>query len=241
MAGKMSTVKKKPIVSMALLVIKWFTTVICAAILFTMIGLHAFALSNVKLAVNDYYFADAQKHGNIAIYYVRLELYIALFLLSIIVISYSSFIIFIFTQTGLFPTKGYKKLFVRRVYYLSFATIAVALYLAMQFVYIFTISFDTGASYTNDEFYSLTAGIWAQFFGAFFHFIWMLFTLLAISVVKEKKGQLSYETGDDDSSSSSSSSSTSGKTTRGQNSTLTQSMSEMNSTMDINHVDYSQK
>jgi hypothetical protein len=194
MAGKVKAIQQKSITILILSISKWVFALLSGAILFTLIGLHACALTNVKAAVNAYYFKDASHYGEQAVYFVRIELYLALGLLTVILVSYTAFILFTFTQIGFVPRKGtYKAVFIQRVYYLVFASISVALFMAMQFVYIFTISYDTGAYWTNDEFLSNTAQIWFQLFGGLFQFGWVLFTLLAISVVKDKNVGESYE------------------------------------------------
>jgi hypothetical protein len=212
-AGKIKTIHRNAVKSFILSLAKYTFATLAAAILFTLIGIHGVALHNVKLAIDAYYLADAQRHGELANYYVRIELYIALGLLALIITAFSSFIIFIFSQIGFVADKSsYKAAFLERVYYLIGTTISVCLFMALQFVYIFTISHDTGAYWTNDEFESNTAGIWCQFFGAFFQFFWVLFTVLAILVVKDKSVGESYESDNSGRSSSSSRGSTTSRT-----------------------------
>lgn len=215
-ANKLSSIKKNTSAKVLLRIAKYVFTVLILLLEFVIIGLVGYATSNIDKAVHAYYFSDAKAYGTIANQYIFYYVYVSYGLLAVIIGGYSFFIIFIFTQIGWKPRSlnTYKGVFVRRIYYLIGVTISVCLFWAVSWAVLFTVLIDTGVSYTNDEYYSNSARIWTTWFASFFQFFWVLFSVMAIAVVKQKTHGLTYESEEDSNSSKLSSKTATSDTSR---------------------------
>lgn len=209
-ATKIKSIKKNTTARVTLRVAKYLFTILIILLEFAIIGLVGYATSNIDKAVNAYYLPDAKEYGLTANRYVLYYVYVSYGLLAVIITGYLFFILFIFSQIG-FKPRGLNTnagVFIRKVYYLIGVTISICLFWAVSFVVLFTILIDTGVGYTNDEYYSNVAKLWSStFFASFFQFFWVLFSVMAIAVVKDKKASEddSYESDSYSGSSSTSS------------------------------------
>jgi hypothetical protein len=193
-----------------LVISKWVYVTLCFPLFMFQIASNAVILINTNKALEAFYFSDATYYGNIAVEFTIYQLDTSYAILGIIIVGFSLFIIFIFSQVGYNAwdkeAGRFKSMFILRVYYLVGALLSVCFFTAVTFFFHYCLVLDTGAWFTNDEFYSNTANIWGLFFNSFFKFFWVLFSVASITVAREtNKGEsyMSDESSQEDSSSSS--------------------------------------
>jgi hypothetical protein len=200
-AATIKSINRNSLKRRILFVTKWIYVILLTPLFITMIAFNGVIVVNSYAAFDAFYFSDAAAYGNKAISYTIYQLDVSYAILGVIIVGFLFLIGFIFTQVGWNAWKeglgNYKRLFIIRVYYLICATIAVCFFTATTFFFHYCLIVDTGAWFTNDEFYSNTAQYWGIFFNSFFKFFWVLFTLLAITVVRQKSQGESYESEDE--------------------------------------------
>jgi len=162
--------------------------IVCLILLIIFQSLASNAATNLQ---SSYHLVDKTRLADKVNAYYRTVEIVAIVIQIIIITSYALFIGFIYFSVGFTADKhSYKHTFLIRVYYLTCAEISIFLFTCVIFVELTTLLYDTGASYTNNEYDSNVGKLWTNWLQGFFAFFWILFTALSISVTKEQKKEL---------------------------------------------------
>jgi len=118
-----------------------------------------------------YYNRDKQYWGDRTTFYFRVINILIVIIQFAILLGYLCFMGFIYKNVGISAKPGsFRGAIIERVYYLSVASVAVLLFTVCLFIELLTISYDTGAFWTNNEYESNTAEAWFQWHEGFFSF-----------------------------------------------------------------------
>lgn len=205
MAETISVIKSDNTKSLFITTLKYFfsmamTTVIIILIIFQALGSNA---ANILLdhssTLNDQVY-----WSTVLITYFRVVEISSVVIQFIVIISYGIFIFFIFSITGFKSDKNsFLHGFIIRNYYLLIALIAIILFTVVLLVELMTVLYDTGASWSNEEYPISIEKLWTSWLQGFFQIFWILFTALSVSHTKsQRKGVLSTITKSNNASSS---------------------------------------